>query len=252
MADNSKNQKIQVMVVDDHFVVRMGLIKSINLEADMTVHCEASNGEQAIDLYRQYRSDIVLMDLKLPGISGAQATKAIRKEFPSTAVIIYSMYDGEEDIYRSVKAGAATYLLKTAGRDELIQTIRAVHADEYQIPPMVAARLAERMQRSRPDLTARELDVLRLIVRGANTREIAKELAITTVTVHGHVGRILAKLEAKDRTAAVVTAVQRGVLRTTSARRRVANRFGLPAGGTCELGKPDDQLFVGEVEVAQR
>lgn len=234
-------------MVDDHFFVRLGLIKSINLEADMTVQCEASNGEQAINLYRRYRPDIVLMDLNLPDISGAEATKAIRKEFPSTAVIIFSMYDGQDDIYRSLKAGAATYLLKTAGRDELIETIRAVHAGECQLPSSIAARLAERMKR--PDLTTRELDVLRLIVKGVSTQEIAKELGITTVTVHGHVGHILAKLEAKDRTAAVVAALQRGVLRTASARRRVANRWDLPAGGRRELGKPDDRLFVGEVEV---
>src|SRR5580700_10318964 len=122
-------KKIQIMVVDDHFVVRMGLKGSINLEADMVVGTEACTGEQALAMYRQHQPDIVLMDLKLPGMSGVEATKAICKEFPSASVVMLSTHDGEEDIYRSLQAGARTYLLKTAARNELIDTIRAVHAE---------------------------------------------------------------------------------------------------------------------------
>ncbi|MGA3266962.1 MAG: response regulator transcription factor [Verrucomicrobiota bacterium] len=210
MIANLRDEKIRVMVVDDHFVVRMGLIESVNLEADMTVQCEAATGTEAVALYRQHQPDIVLMDLKLPDISGAEATKAIRKEFPSAAVIILSMYDGEEDIYRSLKAGATTYLVKTAARNELIETIRAVHAGESQISPMIGARLAQRMQR--PDLTSRELAVLRLLVKGRSNKEIAEELVITTVTVKLHVGHILTKLGANDRTQAAMTALQRGII----------------------------------------
>ncbi|MGA2176148.1 MAG: response regulator transcription factor [Verrucomicrobiota bacterium] len=203
-------KKISVMVVDDHFVVRMGLSGSINVEADMAVTTEASTGEQAVAAYRQHRPDIVLMDLKLPGISGVEATKAICTEFPGAAVIMLSTHDGEEDIYRSLQAGARTYLLKTAARNELIDTIRAVHAGQRAISPAVGARLAERMMH--PDLTAREIDVLRLIVKGRSNKEIAADLFIAEVTVKLHVGHILTKLSVNDRTQAATTALQRGLI----------------------------------------
>jgi|ERR1700677_13502 len=202
--------KIQVMVVDDHFVVRMGLSGSINLEPDMKVVTEASTGEQAVTLYRQHQPDIVLMDLKLPGISGVEATRAICKEFPTASVIMLSTHDGEEDIYRSLQAGARTYLLKTAVRNELIDTIRTVHGGGRCISPTIGARLAERM--SHQELTAREIDVLALIVRGRSNKEIALDLSIAEVTVKLHVGHILAKLGVNDRTQATTTALQRGII----------------------------------------
>ena len=161
--------KIRVMVVDDHFVVRMGLSGSINVEPDMAFIAEASTGEQAIAVYRQHRPDIVLMDLKLPGMSGIEATRAICQEFPGAAVIMLSTHDGEEDIYRSLQAGARTYLLKTAARNELIDTIRAVHAGERSISPAVGARLAERM--THPELTAREIEVLNSSSKAGATRK---------------------------------------------------------------------------------
>jgi len=203
-------KKTRIMVVDDHFVVRMGLKGSINLEEDMTVDTEASTGEQAIALYQQERPDIVLMDLKLPGISGAEATRAICQEFPDAAIVILSTHDGEEDIYRSLQAGARAYLLKTAARKELIDTIRAVHAGERCISPAVGTRLAERMMH--PELTSREIDVLKLIVRGRSNKEIAADLSIAEVTVKLHVGHILAKLKVNDRTQATTTALQRGII----------------------------------------
>jgi DNA-binding NarL/FixJ family response regulator len=204
------DKKIRIMVVDDHFVVRMGLNGSINLEEDMAVTTEASTGEQAVALYQQERPDIVLMDLKLPGISGAEATTAIRQEFPDAAIIMLSTHDGEEDIYRSLQAGARAYLLKTAARNELIDTIRAVHAGERCISPAVGTRLAERMMH--PELTSREIDVLKLIVRGRSNKEIAADLSIAEVTVKLHVGHILAKLKVNDRTQATTTALQRGII----------------------------------------
>ncbi|HVU08541.1 MAG TPA: response regulator transcription factor [Verrucomicrobiae bacterium] len=207
---NSNAKKIRVMMVDDHFLVRMGLIASINLEPDMVVECEASTGEQAITLYRRHKTDIVMMDLKLPGISGVDATKTICKEFPSAAIIMLSTYDGEEDIYRSLQAGACTYLLKSASRNELIETIRAVHAGERRISPTVASRLADRTRHS--DLTVREMDVLALMAKGRSNKEIAAELAIARVTAKLHVGNILAKLGVHDRTQAVTTALQRGIV----------------------------------------
>ncbi len=210
MEDGSKTKMIQVMVVDDHFIVRMGLINSINLEADMVVQCDAADGAQAIALYRQHRPDIVLMDLSMPCLGGVEATKAIRKEYPSAAVIMFSMYDREEDIYRSLKAGAATYLLKTAARAELIETIRAVHARQCRISPMISACLAER--RRRPHLTACELDILRLMSKARRNKEIAEELAISDVTVHEHVDHIFSKLGTRNRIEAVMTALQWGII----------------------------------------
>ncbi len=204
------NKKIRIMVVDDHFVVRMGLTGSINIEPDMTVEIEASTGQQAIADFRQHRPDIVLMDLKLPGMSGVEATSAICKEFPEAAIIMLSTHDSEEDIYRSLQAGARTYLLKTAEREELIQTIRAVSSGERAISPVIGARLAERMTHA--ELTTRELDVLKLVARGRSNKEIGSDLQITEVTVKLHVSHILAKLKVNDRTQAATTALQRGIL----------------------------------------
>jgi DNA-binding NarL/FixJ family response regulator len=203
-------KKIRIMVVDDHFVVRMGLKGSINLEEDMAVTTEASTGEQAVTLYQQERPDIVLMDLKLPGLSGAEATKTICQEFPAASIIMLSTHDGEEDIFRSLQAGARAYLLKTAARNELIDTIRSVHAGERCISPAVGTRLAERMMH--PELTSREIDVLKLIVKGRSNKEIAADLSIAEVTVKLHVGHILAKLKVNDRTQATTTALQRGII----------------------------------------
>ena len=199
------------MVVDDHFVVRMGLSGSINVEPDMAVATRRPRpASKPSPLYRQHRPDIVLMDLKLPGISGMEATRAICQEFPAAAVIMLSTHDGEEDIYRSLQAGARTYLLKTAARNELIDTIRAVYAGERSISPAVGARLAERMMH--PDLTTREIDVLRLVVKGKSNKEIASDLSIAEVTVKLHVGHILNKLSVNDRTQAATTALQRGII----------------------------------------
>lgn len=198
------------MVVDDHFVVRMGLVGSINFEQDMTVEVEASTGQQAIANFRQHRPDIVLMDLKLPGTDGVEATSAICKEFPDAAIIMLSTHDGEEDIYRSFQAGARTYMLKTSAREDLIQTIRAVHSGERCISPAIGARLAERMTRT--ELTAREMEVLKLIAKGRSNKEIGGALGIAEVTVKLHVGHILTKLKVSDRTQATTTALQRGIL----------------------------------------
>lgn len=203
-------KKIRIMVVDDHFVVRMGLSGSINLEPDMAVEAEAATGSQAIEQYRKHRPDIVLMDLILPGMSGVEATSAICKEFPGASVIMLSTHDGEEDIYRSIRAGARTYLLKTAAREDLLQAIRAVYSGARCISPAIGARLAERM--TRPELTARELEVLKLIAKGLSNKEIGSALGIAEVTVKLHVGHTLTKLNANDRTQATTTALQRGIL----------------------------------------
>jgi len=203
-------KKIRIMVVDDHFAIRMGLTGSINLEPDMAVEAEASNGSQAIEGFRKHQPDIVLMDLKLPGASGIEATAAICKEFPKAAIIMLSTHDGEEDIYRSLQAGARAYILKDAAREELVAAIRKVHVGERVISPAVGARLAERMTRA--ELTAREIEVLKLMAKGRSNKEIGSALGIAEVTVKLHVGHLLTKLNANDRTQAATTALQRGIL----------------------------------------
>jgi len=198
------------MVVDDHFVVRIGLTESINLEADMSVEIEASNGQQAIACFRDQKPDIVLMDVKLPDMSGIEATSAVCKEFPDASIIMLSTHDNEEDIYRSIQAGAKTYILKAAPREELIETIRAIHNGEHRISPAIGARLAERARRA--ELTARELEVLKLVADGKSNKEIGSALDLAEITVKIHVGRILAKLKVNDRTQAATTAFRRGIL----------------------------------------
>jgi DNA-binding NarL/FixJ family response regulator len=202
--------KIRIMIVDDHFVVRMGLAASINMEPDMRVECEASSGRQAIANYEKHRPDVVLMDLILPGMSGVEATRSICAEFPQACVVMLSTHDGEESIYRALQAGARTYVLKTALREELIDTIRAAYLGERCISPAIGARLAERMTHT--ELSARELEVLRFIAHGMSNKEIGNELRIAEVTVKLHVGHILSKLKVKDRTQAATTALRRGIL----------------------------------------
>jgi DNA-binding NarL/FixJ family response regulator len=202
--------KIRIMVVDDHFVVRIGLTGSINIEPDMSVEMEVSTGLLAIEQFRKHRPDIVLMDLKLPGMDGAEAASVICKEFPDAAIIMLSTHDGEEDVYRSFQAGARTYMLKTAAREDLIQTIRAVHSGERCISPAIGARLAERMSHAK--LTAREIEILKLIAKGKSNKEIGGALGIAEVTVKLHVGHLLMKLKASDRTQATTIALQRGIL----------------------------------------
>src|SRR4051812_21784259 len=206
-----KKRKIRILVVDDHFVVRMGLCGSINMEEDMMVIAEASNGQQAIQLYRQQAPDIVLMDLRLPGTNGILTAMTICKEYSEARIIMLSTYDGDEDIYRSFQAGVRSYLLKSASREELLAAIRAVHSGQRYIPPAVAARLAERVPFT--ELSSREMEVLGLIVKGMSNKEIAAALSITEVTIKLHVGHILSKLKVNNRTQAAASALQRGIIR---------------------------------------
>lgn len=202
--------KIRIMVVDDHFVVRIGLAGSINIEPDMVIETEVSTGPQAIEQFRKHRPDIVLMDLKLPGMDGIETTSSICREFPDAAIIMLSTHDAEEDIYRSFQAGARSYILKTAAREDLIRTIRAVHSGERCISSAIGTRLAERMTRA--ELTIREIEVLKLIAKGRSNKEIGGTLGIAEITVKLHVGHILIKLKANDRTQATTIALQRGIL----------------------------------------
>jgi DNA-binding NarL/FixJ family response regulator len=202
--------KLRLMLVDDHYLVRVGLASIIALETDMTVCAEAATGEQAIAVFRAERPDVTLMDQRLSGLNGTEATQAILREFPDARVIVLSTYVGDEEIYKALQAGAMAYLIKSIQREELIAAIRKAAAGRRHIPPDVAARLADRVGRS--ELSARELDVLRLLVGGRRNRAIASELAITEGTVKLHVSSILNKLGAADRTEAVTVALQRGIV----------------------------------------
>ncbi len=202
--------RISIMVVDDQAVVRQGFVSLLNTVADMAVVAEATNGREAVERYREHKPDVVLMDLRMPVMGGADAIAALRREFPGARVIVLTTFDGDEDIYRSLQAGAQGYLLKDMFFEELEDAIRTVHAGGRRIPGVVAERLAGRMAGS--DLTARELEVLELIVRGMSNKAIASALGISEATVKSHMNSILSKLDAEDRTQAATKAIQRGIV----------------------------------------
>jgi DNA-binding NarL/FixJ family response regulator len=206
MSDN----KIRIIVVDDQSVVRQGFVALINTVSDMEVVAEGINGEQAIELYRQHKPDVMLIDLRMPIIGGVEAIAKIRQESPEARLIVLTTYDGDEDIYRSLQAGAKGYLLKDMFFEELETAIRSVHAGSRRIPAVIAERLAERMSGSA--LTDRELEVLELIVKGQSNKEIAKSLNISEATVKSHINSLLSKLGVTDRTQAATTALQRGLV----------------------------------------
>ena len=201
---------LKLMLVDDHYLVRLGLSSVIALEPDMTVCAEAATGQAAIELFRIHKPDVTLMDLRLPDLSGMEATRAIRSEFPNARIIALSTFAGDEEIHLALEAGALAYLVKTVQPEELIDAVRKAAAGQRHISPDVAARLASRSPRSH--LSPRELEVLRLMISGKRNREIATELDITQGTVKIHVSNILVKLGVADRTEAVTQALQRGIV----------------------------------------
>lgn len=203
-------KKIRILIVDDHFIVRIGLQTSIKMTADMMMVAEASTGAQAIELYRQHLPDVVLMDLRLPDFSGIEATAALREEFPGARIIIISTFDSDEDVYRAFQAGACGYLLKNVLGGELTRAIQTVNAGGQYVPPEIARRLSE--HRPGSDLTPRETEVLQLLIKGLSNKEIAETLAFTENTAKFHVKSILGKLQASDRTEAATAALQRGIL----------------------------------------
>jgi DNA-binding NarL/FixJ family response regulator len=202
--------RIRVLCVDDHRLMREGIAFAIDREPDMEVAAAAANGVQALELYRRHRPDVTLMDLQLPLMNGLEAISAIRTEDPVARIIVLTMYQGDEDIYRALHAGAATYLLKDALIDDLPRVVREVHAGGRPIPPDVAEILASRAWRHA--LTSREIDVLELIVRGNRNKEIAATLGVSHETVKVHVKNILTKLGVNDRSAAIAVALRRGII----------------------------------------
>jgi DNA-binding NarL/FixJ family response regulator len=201
---------IRILVVDDHPIVREGLTAVLNRRVDMSVVAEVGDGKTAVAVFAQHRPDITLMDLRMPEMGGVEANRNIRADFPQARIIVLTTYDGDEDIYRGLQAGAKAYLLKDTPREELLDTIRAVHSGQKWIPTEIAARLADRLMA--PDLTEREMDVLRLIVAGKSNREIGAALSITEGTVKTHVNNLLGKLNVSDRTQAVTEAFRRGLV----------------------------------------
>lgn len=202
---------IRVLIAEDHTVVRDGLVSIINQQSDMRIVGEAGDGRQVVDLWRQQRADVTLMDLRMPQLDGVAAIYEIRAIDPNARIIVLTTYDGDEDIYRGMRAGAKSYLLKDVRREELFQCIREVHAGRAFLPPAVAAKLAERLPAE--ELTPRELEVLRLLADGKPNKVIGTDLAISEVTVKSHVQSVFRKLNVLSRTEAISVANRRGLLR---------------------------------------
>jgi DNA-binding NarL/FixJ family response regulator len=207
---NADSARIRVMIADDHPVVREGFAAMIETEPDMAVVGQARSGEEAIELFQRLRPDVTLMDLRMPGMGGVEAIRELRREFPASRLIVLTTYDGDEDIYRAIEAGAQAYLLKDMLCEEILGAVRAVHAGQRRIPPAVGTRLAERM--AGMTLSERERQVLEFVATGKSNKEIAAALEITEATVKGHMTNILGKLGVTDRTQAVITALRRGLV----------------------------------------
>jgi two-component system NarL family response regulator len=204
-------QKIRLLLVDDHLVVRVGLRSLLESQADLTVVAEAASSAAAVEAYARHKPDVVLMDLRMPGPGGAEAISAIRQQAPGARVLVLTTFDTDEDIFRALEAGACGCLLKNVDSAPLLKAIREVRAGTYKLPAELAARLAQR--RAAPQLSAREREVLELIVRGRSNKEIGHSLGVAENTVKNHVKVILEKLGVEDRTQAATLALQRGMIR---------------------------------------
>jgi len=203
-------KKIRLLIADDHVLVREGLAATIGRQRDMLVVSQAANGREAVDLWKQSRPDIALVDLRMPEGDGVTVIREIRDLDPSARIIIQTTYDTDEEIYQAIKAGAKGYLLKDAPLEELFDSIRKVHAGETCIPPALGAKLASRM--SGEALTGREIDVLKLLARGRSNKEIGTDLFVSETTVKTHLRSIFSKLDVMSRTEAIAAANKRGLI----------------------------------------
>lgn len=209
MSEDMSASVIRVLCVDDHRLVREGISRIVGLHPDVSVVAQASNGEEAVEAFRRTKPDVTLMDLQMPRMNGLQAIRAIRAEEREARIIVLTMYDSDDDIYRAIQAGAAGYLLKDSVPDDLISVIRTVHAGGRLLPTPVAAALEAKTQ---PRLTLREIQVLELLATGNRNKEIAAHLGISTDTVSAHIKSIFAKFGVHDRTAALAEGVRRGIV----------------------------------------
>lgn len=206
----AKKERIRILIADDHTVVREGLVALVKRKSDMVIVAAASNGREAVDLWRQYRPDVTLLDLRMPELDGVGAIKAIREVDPNAHIVVLTTYDSDEEIYRAIKAGAKAYLLKDTARDALVETVRRVYAGETYLPAPIAAKLAERV--SGAALSQREMEVLQRMATGKSNKEIGAELFISDGTVKTHVSSIFTKLDVVSRTEAMATATRRGLI----------------------------------------
>jgi two-component system, NarL family, response regulator len=204
------NAVIKVMIVDDHPLVRVGMATVVNQQSDMAIAAEAEGGPRALELFREHRPDVVLMDLRLRGDSGARLTAAIRAEFPDARVLVISNYDGDEDIHQALEAGAMGYLFKSVVEDEVVDAIREINAGRRYLPKGVAARLHEHGSGLR--LTRREEEILDLLGKGLSNRELGEVLGVSEDTVKTHLKSLFRKLQVSDRAEAVREAMRRGFI----------------------------------------
>jgi DNA-binding NarL/FixJ family response regulator len=210
MSTPQDSKVIQILVVDDHLLLREGIAAVLEGQEDMMLVGEASNGRDAVESFRRLRPNVTLMDLRMPDMSGLEAITAIRSDFPDARIIVLTTYSGDAQAAAALKAGAAGFLLKNLVRKELIETIRTVHAGKRRIPPEIPTEIAEHV--ADDALTDREIEVLRAVAAGKSNKLIAAELAIAEGTVKTHMKSILPKLDASDRTHAVMIALKRGIL----------------------------------------
>jgi two-component system, NarL family, response regulator len=201
---------IRILIVDDHPVIRAGLRSMLGTQAELEVVGSAASGEEALSKLSQTQPDVLLLDLRMHGMSGVETLLAMRRRADDARVIILTSFETDEDIYRAVQAGAQGYLLKDTGLKEMVEAIRTVHAGKKYIPRDIASRLAERMMRT--DLTPREIEILKLLAKGPTNKQIGHALGISENTVKNHVNSVIEKLEVSDRTEAATTAIQRGLI----------------------------------------
>ena len=202
-------RKIRVLLVDDHMAVRMGLMTAIGDAPDMEVVADVEDGGEGIEAYRQHHPDVVILDLRLQGMTGVETIRALRREFGGARILIYSNFARGEEVYQAMHAGAAGIVVKEMALDRLLEAIRVVHSGEQFIPPQVAARLGER---ALANLSRREMEVLALVAKGLSNKEIAARLGLVVGTIKIYIANIYSKLGVSDRTRALVTAVQRGII----------------------------------------